>query len=90
MRPDQVVDVNFDVFMADPFATIGRVYDGLGLELTAESEARMRSFLAAHRQDEHGGHKYSFVETGLDEGALREQTRRYQEHFGVPSESNLG
>jgi Sulfotransferase family len=90
VRDDQIVDVHFSAFMADPFATIGSIYDRLGLELTAESEARMRSFLAAHGQDEHGGHKYSFAATGLDAGPLRERARRYQEYFDVPSESDLG
>jgi hypothetical protein len=83
---DQVVDVQFADFMAEPFAAIATIYDRFGLELTADSEARMRSFLADHGQDEGGGHRYTFADTGLDEGALRERTRRYQEHFGVPDE----
>jgi Sulfotransferase family len=89
VQPDQVVDVQFDAFMADPFATIGAVYDNLGLDLTSESEGRMRSFLAEHRQGEHGTHAYSFADTGLDAAVWRERTRRYQEHFGVVSEPNL-
>jgi hypothetical protein len=83
---DRIVDVHFADFMADPFAAIGAIYDRLGLELTADSEARMRAFLADHGQGEGGGHRYSFAATGLDEGALREQARRYQEYFGVASE----
>jgi Sulfotransferase family len=84
---DRVVDVQFRAFMADPWATIAEIYDRLGLELTAESEGRMRAFLAEHGQDEAGRHAYSFAETGLDEGPLREQARRYQDYFDVPSES---
>jgi hypothetical protein len=83
---DRVIDVNFDAFMADPFATIGSIYDHLGLELTADAEARMRAFLADHTQDKYGTHRYKFADTGLDEGEMRERARRYQEHFGVPSE----
>jgi hypothetical protein len=83
---DRVVDTQFASFMADPLATIGEIYDKLGLELTAEAEGRMRDFLAAHPQEEHGGHRYTFAATGLDEGELRERTRAYQEHFAVPNE----
>ena len=83
---DQVVDTQFAAFMADPFATIGAIYDRLGLELTAEAESAMRTFLADHSQDEHGGHRYTFAATGLDEAELRARTRAYQEHFEVPSE----
>jgi hypothetical protein len=83
---DRIVDVHFDAFMADPLAVIRAIYERLGLELTADSEQRMRAFLAAHGQGEGGGHKYSFAATGLDEGELREKARRYQDSFGVSSE----
>jgi hypothetical protein len=83
---DQIVDVTFRAFMGDPFGTVRSVYDGLGLELTAEAEARMRTFLAQHAQGQHGSHEYSFEATGLDEGELRERTQRYMTYFDVPSE----
>ena len=83
---DRVVDVQFGVFMADPFATIHAIYERLGLELTPEAEQRMRAFLAANPADKYGKHTYTFSETGLDEGALRERARRYQDYFDVPSE----
>jgi hypothetical protein len=86
IRPHQVIDVQFDEFMADPFATIGRVYDMLGFELTDTTQAKMRSFLAEHPQDRYGRHRYTFAATGLDAGKLRERLRRYQEYFGVVSE----
>ena len=82
----RVVDVHFDAFMADPFAAIGGIYQRLGLELTRDTEARMRSFLAGHPADQHGGHRYRFADTGLDAGALRERAQSYQEFFGVASE----
>jgi len=87
VRPDGVVDVQFRAFMADPFATIRTIYERLGLELGDDAEQRMRKFLADNPQDKHGKHTYTFRDTGLDEGALRERARRYQEYFDVPSES---
>ena len=83
----RIVDVHFAAFMADPFATIREVYERLGLELTAQAEARMRAFLAANPADKHGAHRYRFAETGLDAGELRERARRYQRYFDVPSEA---
>jgi hypothetical protein len=82
----RVVDVQFRAFMADPFTTIRTIYERLGVELEPGSEQRMRAFLSANPQDKHGKHTYTFRETGLDEGALRERARRYQEYFDVPSE----
>jgi hypothetical protein len=85
--PDgRIIDVQFDAFMADPFATIRAVYERLDLEFTAVAEARMREFLASHPQDRYGKHTYTFAATELDEGDLRERARRYQEFFAVPSE----
>ena len=86
VAPDRIVDIQFRDFMADPFGTIGGIYDRFGLEYSAEAEGRMRAFLAAHPGDGYGTHRYSFADTGLDEGELRERTRRYQEHFGVEDE----
>ena len=84
---DRVVDVTFREFMADPFGTVRGIYDRFGLEFTTDTEARMRAFLVQNPQDKHGGHRYTFAATGLEEGELRERARRYQEYFDVPSES---
>ena len=82
----QVVDVQYRSFAADPITTIAAAYDQLGLAFTAEAESNMRSFLAAQPAREHGGHHYTFAQTGLDEKALRERTARYQDYFDVPNE----
>ena len=84
---DRVVDVQFREFMADPFTTIRAIYDRLGLELSNESEQRMRVFLADNTTEKHGGHHYSFADTELDIGEWREHTRRYQDFFDVPTEN---
>ena len=64
---EQVVDVHFSEFVADPLATIGQLYGALGRPLTDETEDRMRRFLAEHPGDGGGGgHRYRFSDTGLD------------------------
>jgi hypothetical protein len=86
IEPARVIDVQFESFMNDPFATIRQIYSRLDIELTREVEHRMREFLAQHPQDRFGRHRYTFAATELDEGVLRERARRYQEYFDVPSE----
>jgi hypothetical protein len=83
--PAQIVDVQFAAFMDDPFSTIRQIYAALGRELTEVAETRMRAFLAGNPGDGGGG-RYTFADTGLDAGVLRERSRAYQERFGVPSE----
>ena len=85
---DQVIDVQFSDFVADPFTTIGAAYDQLGLDWTPEIEGRMRAFLERHPGDGGGGgSRYTFADTGLDADALRERAREYQDRFGVRSET---
>lgn len=84
---DQVVDVQFRDFMADPFGTIRGIYGAFGLDLTDDAEQRMRAFLAENPREKHGGHQYTFADTQLDEGEVRGRAKRYQDYFDVPSEN---
>jgi hypothetical protein len=83
----QAVDVLFRDFVRDPMAVVRTIYERLGIELTEKAERAMRSFLAANPQEKHGGHKYSFADTGLDAGLLRERTSAYQDFFDIPEEA---
>ena len=81
----QVTDVLFADFMRDPWATIATIYRRLGRELRPDTEQRMRDFLAGH-PGHGGGGRYTWADTGLDAGEVRERVRGYQEDFGVPTE----
>jgi len=83
---DRVVDVQFDALMADHFGSIRKIYESWGVEYTPDAEARMRRFLDDHGREKHGIHHYTFGDTGLDEGEIRERSRRYTEYFDVPVE----
>ena len=83
----QTADVHFTDFVADPLATVERLYADIGRELTPETAQRMRDFLAAHPGDGGGGGtRYTFADTGLDADELRERARPYQERYDVVSE----
>jgi hypothetical protein len=84
--PDRVVDVQFDAFMADHFGTIRSIYDAWDVEYTPDAEQRMRTFLDDHGREKHGVHRYSFADTGLDEGEIRERAKRYVDYFDVSEE----
>jgi hypothetical protein len=87
LPPEQIVDVHFETFVADPLDMIGDLYDRLGRELTPETEARMRTFITEHPGDGGGGGtRYRWADTGLDADKLRERAAPYQERFGVSSE----
>jgi hypothetical protein len=81
----QIVDVQFADFIRDPFATIRALYTELGRELSPVAEDKMRAFLAAHPGDG-GGSRYTWADTGLHAGLVREQVSEYQQRYAVPDE----
>lgn len=84
LAPNQVIDIRYREFVADPLRTIREIYERLGTSLSATAEQAMRRFLAAHPADT--GPRYSFASTGLDPEALRDRVRGYRERFGVEDE----
>jgi hypothetical protein len=84
---EQVVDLHFTQFVADPIGQLRRLYSEIGRDFTPEIELRMRDFLMAHPGDGGGGGtRYSFADTGLAEGKVRERTKGYVEEFGIELE----
>ncbi len=82
---DRVIDVQFTDFMSDPWATIKAIYASLGRELSTEAATKMRDFLADHPGDGGRG-RYTWSDTGLDAGEVRDRVRAYQERYAVQTE----
>jgi hypothetical protein len=72
--------------MRDPLGVVRSIYDHVGRELRPDVEQRITAFLADNPRDKHGRHRYSFADTGLDEGELLERTARYRDFFNVERE----
>lgn len=87
LAPEQVVDLHFRDFIADPIARIAGIYAHFGRRLSPEAETRMRRFLAANPGDQYGPHRYRFSETGLNPAAERRRFAAYQARFGIASEA---
>ncbi len=71
---DLVTDLEFAAAVADPVGQVSRVYDALGLDLTAEAEAAMRDWLA-RRPRETGRPTYTPETYGLSADQIRERFR---------------
>jgi len=84
--PDgRIIDLLFGDFMTDPWTTIEGIYQKLGRELRPETAQKVREFLAAHPGDAGSG-RYTWSDTGLDAGEVRDRVRAYQDRYGVPTE----
>ncbi|MET0896944.1 MAG: sulfotransferase [Mycobacterium sp.] len=85
LPPGRVTDVRYADFVRDPWTTVRSIYQQLGRELRPEVEQRMRDHLAAHPGDGGAG-RYTWSDTGLAAGEVRERVRGYQDRYGVPTE----
>ena len=68
----QILDIQYADLVADPIATVQRIYDHHGYDFTEAFEVAMRQWLDDNRQHKHGAHRYTLEEYGLNEDAVRE------------------
>jgi hypothetical protein len=79
-------DMQFQDFVRDPFAEIEKIYDALGLRMTAPGAQRMRAYIADHPKGKDGIHRYAPHEFGVDPAAVRRAFGCYMERFGLVPE----
>lgn len=77
----RVHDVYYDLLVADPIGTVKRIYDQYELEWTRDFEARLRAFVSAHPQGQHGKHVYSGSDFGLNNKETTERFGAYIRRF---------
>jgi hypothetical protein len=81
------LDSRFDVFMADPMATLDNVYRVADLELTPDARASLERYLDAHPRGRDGQVVYRLErDFGLAPAAARERFGFYVDRFGVRAE----
>lgn len=73
-------------FVTDSAGTVRDVYTHLNLPYDAETHGAITGFLAARSRDDHGGHRYSFADLGVDLADVRADFAEYQRYFAVPDE----
>ncbi|MEM7434369.1 MAG: sulfotransferase [Myxococcota bacterium] len=83
-KESQFVDVQFEEVVADPVATMERIYRELALPWTDEAEHRMRGFLSENPRTKHGVHTYELEDFGLERDEIRARFSRYCEAHEVP------
>lgn len=69
LAEDHFVELRYDELIADPEATIERIYEVFGLEMTDAYRARLREEVA-HTRDWESGHEHSLEDYGLSEKSV--------------------
>jgi hypothetical protein len=80
-RDAKFFDMGFTEFQADPIAEIGKLYDWLGDELTAETVEGMLAWRADNPKDKYGKHEYDGANFGITEEALDRRFAPYRSRF---------
>lgn len=80
-------DVFMDDLVADPIATVGRLYDRVGLRFTTAAESAMRAWSDDHPQHKYGAMPYTLEEFGLSLADVRDAFRDYTRHFELRLEA---
>jgi hypothetical protein len=79
----RIIDLAHRDIVADPMATIGRIYDRFDLPFTDRHRARIAAFLtdnpAASRL---GKHRHSPDQFGIDPGEVHERLAGYYARYG--------
>ncbi len=83
---DRMLHVAYPDLVADPMATVRRLYEQMGVPLTSQAEAAMAEHTQTRTQHRYGVHRYSPAEFGLDTADLHDRYRSYRDAFGVTIE----
>jgi hypothetical protein len=82
-HPGQVLDVVHGDFHRDPTGTIARIYDFIGMDLTAQAGTAMAQRIADKPELKHGAHRYDIADFGLTEDEVRERFGDYVQRFDL-------
>lgn len=84
--PERILDSHFLDLMADPVATVRRLYDRMERPFLEEHAEAIRRYLREKPSGKFGRHRYSPEQWGFDPASLRESMRPYTDHYGVALE----
>ena len=84
---DRSLDVVFHEFMADDVATVAKIYEIAGLEMTRAARSELDAYMKANPRGKHGQIVYDLKgDFGVDPDRLRERFRFYFERFPIRAE----
>jgi hypothetical protein len=86
-HPDAIFyDMFFPDFVKDQFREVEKIYEALGLPMTAVAAIRMKAFIADNPKGKHGLHLYTPAEYGLVPDEIRKRFASYIERFRIRPE----
>ena len=84
MGDESFLDLWFKDTVSQPLQEIQKVYDFIGMELTAGAEEEMRRWQDFNKRESRPSHDYSLEQFGFIEEGLMQQFARYRQRFIEP------
>lgn len=75
--------MRFSDFVVDQFEVVKKIYQALEIPITDEGATRMRAFIDANPKGKHGEHRYTPEEYGVQPDVVRQDFRKYIDHFDL-------
>jgi hypothetical protein len=86
--PENQYDIQYADITADWQAAMQGIYDFLGLPFTEQARTCMQNWLNSNKQHQHGAHRYSLADFGLDEKTLDQRLMFYRKQYNIPYETS--
>lgn len=80
---DAIYDLRYPDLIERPIATVEAIYQHFGLVLSSEAKTAMLEYIASHKQDKRGTHRYQPAAFGVDGIDDIDVFRRYRQRFSV-------
>ena len=85
--PENQYDIQYADITADWQSALAGVYDFLQIPFTDEARGNMQGWLDSNQQHQHGAHKYSLADFGLDAQDVDQRLMFYRQRFSIPYET---
>jgi hypothetical protein len=85
-NPEQFYDLHYTALMADPIASIERIYQQFHYPFSSQTADNMRRWLAENPQNKHGVHKYNAAQFGLTSQLIAQKFNHYMQMFNIKPE----
>lgn len=72
-----IIDISYRDFVADGVATVRKIYDHFGLDLSSDLAAEMETYSQNHQRAEFGEHEYDLADYGLTPDQIRNRFSEY-------------
>lgn len=81
LAPERFFDVDYRETVSDPVGLMTRIYQHLGMPLTAEASAGIAAYLRDNPREQRPPHHYTLAQFGFSEAEIKQRFRAYRRQF---------